>query len=353
MFRILLAVATQLALMGVPTIAIGQEPITQPGSERGRRGRSGNQEDRPTQPEAPQARASRGRARDAGVPVINPVVFRLRHASCFDVARMIEELAPQTSSYADARTNSVIYNGSSDTVEAIRSLIEELDRPIEENQASEVAIVRVLHRGPGELAERILQTLGSRQCQLRIAADEGRSSILMSGPEPQLDTAKRILDQLDTPPATVNLEIAFFQAHLDYNKDDLNAKIPADLADVAKELDRFGPHELLGRLSTIAVEHERFSVEGSISQNVTAMVKGELISVSPDTEARLRIETFLRLERARPTDEEGKAQQRGPSPTFQLETVILTKRGDYLILGSAPTGWDAGESVILVLHLRP
>ena len=49
---------------------------------------------------------------------------------------------------------------------------------------------------------------------------------------------------------------------------------------------------------------------------------------------------------------EKKIVRRQAPSAFQVESTLITRRGDYVVLGSAPTGWEIGESAILVLHVR-
>jgi len=337
MLRILLTLTTQLILVAAPANVFSQER----GDVR--------------QSDASEARATRGR-RGGPRMQFNPVVIQLRHADCVDVARLIEYLAPQSASHPDVRTNCIVYSGPDDTIEAVRKLINELDRPVEESHSLDIAMISVQHRNANELAKQISKMLGgSRQSQMRVSADETRSAVLLNGSKPMVESARAILKQLDTPAGSANIEFAFFHAYQDKDQDNLEATIPPDLTEIAKELKRFGALELLGRLSIVAVEHERFNVEGCIAQDLSAVVKGKLARVGDDDTVTLLLEAFVRLEKAqkaRPTNDEGKAMRRGLSPTFQLETAIQTRRGDYVGLGSAPSGWSSGESIILVLHVR-
>lgn len=330
MLRILIVCSVQLALLTAPATAFSQEVA-------------------PTaKPPAPATRdIFRG---DTPRPPTLTTVFKLEHAACDDVAVILGRVFSSVA-IPDPRTNCVIMSATESDLAAARSLLTQLDQPSTDADAADVLIVRAKHRRALELADQIQQVLSSRD--LRVAADMGRASILLRGPESALEAARSILAQLDTPAASVNLEFAFFRAYRDLDGDDLDAVIPPDLADVAKELRRFGAVEFLARLSTIAVEHEDFKIEGGIRADLVTMVKGELISVSDDGAVRLEMEAFLRLERARPTEPKERAQRRGPMPTFELRTIVQTRRGDYVVLGSAPTGWKPGESAILVLHVRP
>lgn len=330
MLRILVICSVELALLAAPAATSSQEVAT------------------PAEPSTPASRGMHRRATPR--PPTSTTVFKLHHASCDDIAVTLGR-AFSAVAIPDRRTNSVIMSAPESELAAARALLEKLDQPSTDPTASDVLIVPAKYRRAQALADQIRQVLPGRD--LRVAADEARASILLRGTDSALEAASSILAQLDTPAASVTLEFAFFRAYRDHDKNHFDAVIPPDLADVAKELRRFGAVEFLARLSTIAVEHEDFKIEGGILEDLVTMVKGELISVADDGAVRLEMDAFLRLEKAPSPGPKDKAQRRGPMPTFELGTIVQTRRGDYVILGSAPTGWKPGESAILVLHVRP
>lgn len=302
------------------------------------------------------------------------VAFKLQYADPHEMAMMLDKVFQSTKTYADARTNTVIYAGPVSTLEDAQRLVEELDRPADEGAASDTIMIPVSRR-PVELAEIIRRIVASRR--FRIAADEGQSTLILAGSGPELAAARRIISQLDTVASSAYLEFAFFHAHQGVEQDELDVEIPADLAEVAREMQRFGAVELLGRLSAVTAEHQEFKIEGSIAEGVLASVEGVFLHFSANSSVKVQLKAFLRLEKSRPAEEGDKARRRGPSPTskldeetfaeflkqqrspqgpsptFELETVVQTQRGNYVVLGSAPTGWSAGESVLLVLYVRP
>ena len=101
---------------------------------------------------------------------------------------------------------------------------------------------------------------------------------------------------------------------------------------------------------------------GSIAENIPLVqVEGELTSVSSDGGVNLKLMARMALDRQAPVappvpvekGEDKASPKAGPRPTYELDTSVQTKRGDYVVLGSAPTGWKPGESVILVMYVRP
>ena len=169
--------------------------------------------------------------------------------------------------------------------------------------------------------------------------------ILLNGQREAVLKAKSIIRALDTPAATAQLEFSFFRARLD--GDGATPRIPEDLQPVAEELRRFGQVELLGRLLTTATENEEFHIEGRIALVISAEVQGVLRGVDEDGSVKIELSTGMSLRD--PVSESN--QRRGATPHFSLRTVIQAQRGEFIVLGSAPSGWKSGESAILVLHV--
>ncbi|MFH1417920.1 MAG: secretin N-terminal domain-containing protein, partial [Planctomycetota bacterium] len=165
-----------------------------------------------------------------------PQIFRLKHADCFEVAEVLGRVARDATALPIRRGNCIVYAGPADTLEAVRGLVEELDTPATDAEAGHLEIVKILHRNAEELADQVARILSSRD--FRVAADESRSSILLRGSGYAIESALDLIKQLDTPAPGVSLEFAFF--HADLNSDEDQGPIPTDLADVAKELRRFG-----------------------------------------------------------------------------------------------------------------
>ena len=271
-------------------------------------------------------------------------MFSLRFADAQDVARTLQNLLPETAAIPDPRTNSLIVGGSDESIERAAHVIADLDREAPQDRGMSVVTVPIQHRAAEELAKQIQMILGGRSHDLRLAADAGRSMLLLNGPQGDILTAVDVIRQLDTPAPTVNLEFAFFQARAA----DQGAKgeIPEDLAEVAKELMRFGGLELLGRFSTAATEGEEFTLKGCVASNLEAAVDGRLMNAMPGGAVKIRLHARLVL------NDQVAAEGR-PQPNFDLGTAVVANRGDYVVIGSAPAGWAPGESAILVLHVRP
>lgn len=298
---------------------------------------------------SPAARSGRGRRAPSPATLGDVRIFPLRHAVAEDVVPILSKLLNEHRVYADLRTNSVIFVGSKEHAAIIESLLATLDTPPNEALAeSELSIVPVRHRDTRSLAKGIETALGDGDVfgggHLSIAEDRVRSMILLNGQREAVLKAKSIIKELDTPAATAQLEFSFFKARL--HGDGAVPKIPEDLQPVAEELRRFGQVDLLGRLSTIATEQENFHIEGMIAGMISAEVGGILLSVGEDDSVKIKLDTRMALRAQGQSSKPG-----GPKPRFHLKTVVQARRGEFIVLGSAPNGWESGESAILVLHV--
>lgn len=277
---------------------------------------------------------------------LRTVIFRPKHASSRDLAAMASRMYPNTRQHADERTNALILVGPEEVIPKLLELLEQLDGPAEPTARTDFATVRIRNRSANEVGKQIITVMSSRL--LGVAVDDRGSTILLSGSRGMLSTVRQLIAELDSPAASVSIEFAFFQAGAAEREGaPAPPPIPADLAAVAKELERFGRLRLLGRLSTIALEAQEFNVNGRVSGDIRANVRGRVASGSGDGPVMLNIVSTLTFE----TSITEAASQSPPS--FELATVVSTKRGDYVVLGSAPAGLSAGESAILVLHVRP
>jgi hypothetical protein len=299
-------------------------------------------------PGAESQQAGRGRTApqsaespDASTEIMR--VIALKNASSASVAHMLSELGFEIVS--DGSTNSIIVNGTLEKLQTLEELITKLDIPAGGLVNENLAVIPVRHRPPQELANHIM-VLGQVR-NARVASDTARSMILINGPDDVLDMARQITEALDTPARSVALDFAFFQAIV--GGADPVGSVPHDLAAVAKELDRFGAVQLLGRMGTSCVEGEGFEIMGELKSHFVCEVNGELIAALDGGSIKLRLQARLGLEsRADEPGLDGQVKR----AVFEVETTVVTQSGDIVVLGSAPAGLEEGQSVILVLRVR-
>lgn len=282
-----------------------------------------------------------GRAQPAARASYEPVVLRLVNANCHEISKMLSATFSGCASYPVDQSNSVVFSGPPDTVAMARKLVAEMDASVSEAGAPRVVVVDVKHRRVDDFVDQFMHVTDNRR--LRVAADRARSKLLLRGDAEEIKQAERLLEQLDTPAAAVAIEFAFIQA----SSESQGPAIPADLAEVAKELERFGKLTLLGRLTTVAVEGDKFGVDGQIVPGIRAEVRGLVRSGSAEGGVKMEVQASLQMNS--PNKAAGGSVLQ---PYFKVETSVATKRGEYLVLGTAPTGSKLGESVVLLMYVK-
>ncbi len=277
-----------------------------------------------------------------------PVVLKLANANCGEVASMLSATFSGCTSYPVEQSNCIVFSGPPETQAMARRLAAEMDGMTAQRDGPRVAIAGIQHRRVDELVEQLARVASGPR--LRFSGDRGRSKVLLRGDPEEIRQAEALLRELDTPVSGVSIEFAFLQAKAGGPAS--GPPMPSDLADVAKELERFGSLTLLGRLSTVAVEGDKFEVEGQVVPGIMAEVKGMVGSGGGDDVVKIEIGASLQLKPPPPSVAESKGGVSPPLPYFNIKTSVTTRHGEYLVLGSAPTGSAIGESAILVMHVR-
>lgn len=282
----------------------------------------------------------------------------LQHAACADVRETLRGAYNGTTVLCDDRTNSIIWKGPKAHWDRLQTLIAALDKPANKAATDDLLMLSVASRSSEDIARRIAEVLASRgeYRGARIAADSARSMLLLSGPPEYLDQAARIAKQLDTPARTIRLELAFLHAYKPSpdvvgapSLADSAVELPGDLADVGKELERFGKVRLLGRFVTVAVEGEKFSIAGNVGDVLDCEVRGRLGMAG--AARQMRLELSAQMDSRPPTFSSTQPLKAPRARMFDLSTTLTLSAGQTMVLGTAPTGWSPGESAILVVRV--
>ena len=286
-------------------------------------------------------------------------VFTLKYANCVDLVRVVQRLGRgRVDADYDQRTNSLIVMTTEDLMPKQEQLIAALDVPIQGASLASppLRIVRLKHRSANDMVARLEELMGKsgRSTESRFAADPTSGCLILRGTEDFAATVGEIVAQLDTPARNVQLEFAFFQA--DQYPHDSKKTIPDDLAEVAKSLERFGTLELLGRLSCTATEGEPAHIQGGLGTGLNAKISTRIAKIGGEGSVNMSLAAELRVTEI-PTPPEDKTRPVMAaylkSGGFNVETNITTRRGDMVVIGTAPAGMAEGQSVILVMQVRP
>jgi len=293
------------------------------------------------------------------MPHANPMfgrdvrIFPLKNTEPGGVMETLIPLFKGVSMVASPPTNSIIASGAVEELDAMEGLLKHLDQPAEPagRKVLGVRAIQLKHRATDDVSKELMSLLAGvpRSMDGRVAADRGRGKIVLRGTDDFLDFAAHVIAELDVPAQMIQFEFAFFSA--DQKDTSPPDGIPADLEGVAKELARFGRVRLLGRLACNATENREFQLEGLLGDGMMAIVEGSLINAVADGSIQLKVSGRVRLNHPEGGDDaEAKAPPR--TSTFSIETTVVTRRGDTVIIGTAPAGWAPGESAIMVLQVK-
>ncbi len=320
-------------------------------------GRGGSGVEQPAQPSERQSGRRGGGAGPAAPDAPELIrIYPVKHLNCQQVCEIVAQAFGRPHLYPINVTNSVLYAGPEALAPRIEELISQLDTPAAGEEVvseADVELVPIKHRDAEEIAWELARI--NLPHNFQAVHDPSRNAVLMKGEKQVIAKARQIIDGLDAPSPMVQLEFVFFRAR---QQGGGGEEIPEDLRGLSKELQRFGQVELLGRLSTLAVQDRRFRIHGHVSELLTARVEGHLLSAGDDGSAKVQFEASMDLappsaEPAAPSSADAPPAPRKPRPPeFFLNTVVTTRRGDQVVLGSAPHGWGPGESAILVLTVR-
>lgn len=263
---------------------------------------------------------------------------------------------------ADSRSNSLVFAGSNEELSRVAQLIAELDRPMEKEAAGGISsrLVALRFRSPDDLAKATQVAIEPMDRSVRILADSARNNIIITGRESSVVLADELIRQLDTPTPNAQIEFALF--HADPTRPPDGKPLPEDLADVGKELAKLGNYMLLGRLSTVVSEREQYKVEGSIGSELSVDIAGTLAQVTDDG-VRLRVGALVRFFRPDTGGSGENAPQAVSQPTagrggyspggeFRVQSTLIARIGDTVVVGAAPAGWKPGESAVLVVRVK-
>lgn len=268
--------------------------------------------------------------------------YALRHVKADEAARTIIQLTG-IDVVPDTRTNTLIVSANDNQAEEIEKIISKIDIPRDDSlDRSTLTTVTIKNREVRDVAAQVSEMF---RRDLIVSADERSRQILLRGDPEMIESALRVISSIDTAMPTATVEFAYFQ--IGSTDTDFSLAIPRDLNPIAKEIERFGEPRLVGRMTTAAVEGQIFMLKGQIAERTFVNLSGRLIAAPKDGAVKLELTSELSMRRLSTNDE----QQKIESPQFSLSTTVMTKRGDYIVLGSAPLGWAPGESVVLVVQI--
>ena len=271
-------------------------------------------------------------------------VFHIQHADCKSLGQVLIATIPGSRCAWVENSSDIVLSATPPDIESARKLIAQLDKPSME-RAGTIAKIGVKHRRVEELGS-LLMNLSVGQ-DIRLGVDRGGGRILLRGAEAEVKKAQSLLESLDVPVSTVFLEFSLLRAD---SGEARSQELPTDLKQVADEMGHLGRLSLIGRLSATTIEGEQFHVTGSFEGGLPVQIKGrvELGQGSESIVLKLSAEAKLASSTSGSTGKDNVT----PPGYFELETTLALKPGDFAVVGSAPSGIGAGQSIVLVVQVK-
>lgn len=301
------------------------------------------------QSESPQTHpATNNPEHEKGLPQI-PVVIRLQNANPQAVARTIGEVFPDLTLSAVDDTSVLVLRGPAEAVDQARALIDQITNADRVGDATVVRLIHLRSARPQDVAAQL--SAAYARSGVTLSVDNRCSSLLVRGMEKAVREIADLVNEMDVASPNVTLEFSFLTAGPD--KPDAGLELPADLADVGKELARFGTIKLMGRLRTVTTKDQQFEIEGMIADRFSVRVKGRLMSVHSDG-VLVELEAMAIAFRV-PSVNEGPGSGSPPpaplkSSTYNIRTTLQLKANHDLAVGVAPAGAHVGSSLVLVVR---
>ncbi|HEY8504081.1 MAG TPA: secretin N-terminal domain-containing protein [Gemmataceae bacterium] len=317
-------------------------------------------------------------AQDEAPPKPELTVVQLKFANAEEVARVIMSVFGKdaTRVSADPRLNSLVISAPRSTAEAIKKLVETLDREGGAEPVRQIKIFTLRHIRPDRNLQELLRLAAQN---LTVGIDERTNSVIAMGTTHDLEVLAALVTRLDVEPPPpdpaekeeMRVRVVWLVTGL-ARKDP--APPPADLAPVLRELEKIGVTDL-GLAAQVVIStgmENRFTVQGSAALddpcvlNISGIVS-RAERIQPPEDPRVRGFGGARdRDRGPPPPVTVRAPADGRLPRMQitisavstrqpqaelahLETTIAAPLGHSVVLGVTPI--ESKTSVFVVQFL--
>ena len=158
-----------------------------------------------------QARQERQPRQPERSPELEVRVFELSFADASTMVRFVDMLRMggrlPWAVDCDPRTNTIITKGSPEMVNEAAELISRLDRPAYDDGNNEVMKLMPLSHGEAEVLAKVVSRAGRRSFgDVIVVPDVGTNTIVLAGPQGQVQEASLLIKKLDTDPKQENAQ---------------------------------------------------------------------------------------------------------------------------------------------------
>jgi hypothetical protein len=301
-----------------------------------------------SQPAAPPSNRA-----DAGDRTLK--VVTLKHADAHSVVSTLKQLGVSLAASVTGPQTIVLHGYPPEVQKVMDTLIAAVDVPgVAEGSARSAEIIPVRHYPIQEIGG-LARNVAPKSA---LGIDEIRRTIVVNGSEDEKRAVRELLKQIDWPTRSAKVHFYFLRAAIGGATSEKETQLPPDLLPIGKTLAQNG----FGRLSVIAPfvigveEGQRFESKGRLhldgdavsADDLTFNVQGvvRLAAGGDDASLSLRGRMGGQYSRNKHMDTGTDAET-----VFELDTAVVTKLGNYVILAAAPSSTASGDAVALVVRM--
>ncbi len=323
-----------------------------------RGGQSQGQSQRATTAQAEQNQSAEPAEEASSEPEMAEIrVFRLKHAEPHSVARTVAELFSKRhlAVAVDARLNALIVRDASGglNLASVERLITDLDKPDDAEGLTLTEIVKLKHRD----AEDVVTVLrrSHEHMPVETGFDSASQSVLLTGRRDQVKELASLIDEIDKPQEPIRLSFFFLKGQRDGEDPSASeqaiSELPEELRPVGRSLVKsgFARPGLLAPLSANTMEDARFQTAGFIStgehlEGLDLHINGRVRQGTRSGTTRVEIESEV-IRAKRDPREAGVIRH----AVFRLQTTLVAKLGDYVVLAAAPSSNEAANELLALV----
>lgn len=225
----------------------------------------------------------------------------------------------------------------------------------EQPQQSEPMTMLVVPIQHGRAAE-IAHVMNSVAHGVHFAWDDSSNSLVMSGRERDFTHALEVVKQLDVPrrdkgiatvgPHSFRVTVFYVEGNYDAEGPGGGSKLPAAIEPAAKVLAENGMYHL--KLMTTQI----FTIKGDEQFHAVGTLDDPAGHIRVMTRGQVRYSPAGRLAEVRCKSELARVGSQSTREVFSFETTLVTRLGEYTVIGASPMQTDGQKAVALILRVE-
>ncbi len=287
---------------------------------------------------------------DTNKPAVNrhARMVQLTNANAYEIEDAVRKLGFQVN-LAATTENTLVLRGTKESLAEVEFLIHEFDipkTPAQPQRATEYIKLSFDHN-VGNLEGALLTAIRSRNS--RFAIDGHNGVLILHATPSEIVEAKELVGMMNRQEKPLTLEFSFIRASISSapGKNTLQGALGKQVTSVLNEAG-FGSLELLAPITVTVSNGGDFESQSEFSKTIPDGI--EDLAFGVEGAARVMPDTnTVQLEvRANVHGEFTSVANTGQT-SFEINTNVSTRLGDYVILTAAPSSTSSGDAIALVL----